>query len=69
MAKPNKNKAKGGGKETGNGMPIDTFCAWDGDVLVLAQNQGNRSAAARQLGVSRKTLERKLGSCGDGGED
>lgn len=35
MAKPNKNKAKGVGKETGNGMPIDTFCAWDGDVLVL----------------------------------
>ena len=28
---------------------------------VLAQNQGNRSATARQLGVSRKTLERRLG--------
>jgi DNA-binding NtrC family response regulator len=27
---------------------------------VLARNQGNRSAAARQLGVSRKTLERRL---------
>ena len=30
-------------------------------VRVLAQNQGNRSATARQLGVSRKTLERRLG--------
>jgi DNA-binding NtrC family response regulator len=28
---------------------------------VLAHNQGNRSATARQLGVSRKTLERRLG--------
>lgn len=28
---------------------------------VLAQNHGNRSASARQLGVSRKTLERRLG--------
>lgn len=28
---------------------------------VLARNQGNRSATARQLGVSRKTLERRLG--------
>ena len=31
-------------------------------VRVLAQNQGNRSATARQLGVSRKTLERRLGT-------
>jgi DNA-binding NtrC family response regulator len=30
-------------------------------LRVLAQNQGNRSATARQLGVSRKTLERRLG--------
>jgi DNA-binding NtrC family response regulator len=30
-------------------------------VHVLAHNQGNRSATARQLGVSRKTLERRLG--------
>jgi DNA-binding NtrC family response regulator len=30
-------------------------------LRVLAQNGGNRSAAARQLGVSRKTLERRLG--------
>jgi len=28
---------------------------------VLARNLGNRSATARQLGVSRKTLERRLG--------
>ena len=28
---------------------------------VLAANNGNKSAAARRLGVSRKTLERKLG--------
>lgn len=28
---------------------------------VLAHNNGNRSEAARQLGVSRKTLERRLG--------
>jgi len=28
-------------------------------MVSLAQNQGNRSATARQLGVSRKTLERK----------
>lgn len=35
MAKPKKIKAKGGAKETGKGMPMDAFCAWDGDVLVL----------------------------------
>ena len=34
-------------------------------VRVLALNQGNRSATARQLGVSRKTLERRLGPGGD----
>ena len=34
-------------------------------LRVLAQNQGNRSATARQLGVSRKTLERRLGPGGD----
>jgi two-component system NtrC family response regulator len=34
-------------------------------VRVLAQNQGNRSATARQLGVSRKTLERRLGPSGE----
>ena len=32
---------------------------------VLAQNNGNRSATARQLGVSRKTLERRLGRVGN----
>jgi ActR/RegA family two-component response regulator len=31
---------------------------------VLDRNQGNRSATARQLGVSRKTLERRLGPSG-----
>ena len=34
---------------------------------VLAHNDGNRSATARQLGVSRKTLERRLGRAQDGG--
>jgi DNA-binding NtrC family response regulator len=33
-------------------------------LAVLAQNKGNRSATARQLGVSRKTLERRLGPGG-----
>jgi DNA-binding NtrC family response regulator len=32
---------------------------------VLARNHGNRSATARQLGVSRKTLERRLGRSDD----
>jgi len=34
-------------------------------LRVLAQNGGNRSATARQLGVSRKTLERRLGPSGE----
>ncbi|MGB5623386.1 MAG: sigma-54 dependent transcriptional regulator [Gammaproteobacteria bacterium] len=32
---------------------------------VLAASAGNKSEAARRLGISRKTLERKLGSGGD----
>jgi DNA-binding NtrC family response regulator len=36
---------------------------------VVEAHAGNKSAAARRLGVSRKTLERKLGAAGDGGED
>jgi DNA-binding NtrC family response regulator len=32
---------------------------------VLHAHDGNKSAAARKLGVSRKTLERKLGTTGD----
>ncbi|MCE3285867.1 MAG: Fis family transcriptional regulator, partial [Steroidobacteraceae bacterium] len=32
-------------------------------LRVLTENRGNRSAAARQLGVSRRTLERRLGPC------
>jgi ActR/RegA family two-component response regulator len=32
---------------------------------VLHAHDGNKSAAARKLGVSRKTLERKLGAAGD----
>jgi DNA-binding NtrC family response regulator len=36
---------------------------------VLAHNDGNRSATARQLGVSRKTLERRLGPSGERDED
>jgi DNA-binding NtrC family response regulator len=38
-------------------------------LRVLAQNGGNRSATARQLGVSRKTLERRLGPSLEHGED
>jgi DNA-binding NtrC family response regulator len=30
-------------------------------LRVLAENRGNRSATARTLGLSRKTLERRLG--------
>ncbi|MGB5104258.1 MAG: sigma-54 dependent transcriptional regulator, partial [Steroidobacteraceae bacterium] len=36
---------------------------------VVAAHDGNKSAAARQLGVSRKTLERKLGLPPDGRQD
>jgi DNA-binding NtrC family response regulator len=36
---------------------------------VLARNQGNRSATARQLGVSRRTLERRLGRGGEAVEE
>jgi DNA-binding NtrC family response regulator len=38
-------------------------------LRVLAQNGGNRSATARQLGVSRKTLERRLGPSPERDED
>ena len=34
-------------------------------LRVLASHRGNRSATARQLGVSRKTLERRLGPSGE----
>jgi len=34
-------------------------------LRVLASNRGNRSATARHLGVSRKTLERRLGRSSD----
>jgi ActR/RegA family two-component response regulator len=33
---------------------------------VLAAVDGNKSAAARRLDVSRKTLDRKLGTSGSG---
>lgn len=33
MAKPKKNKSQGKGED--KGLPLDAFCAWDGDVLVL----------------------------------
>ncbi|MBS1200899.1 MAG: Fis family transcriptional regulator [Proteobacteria bacterium] len=36
---------------------------------VLDAHRGNKSAAARRLGVSRKTLERKLGVDGDAGDE
>jgi DNA-binding NtrC family response regulator len=38
-------------------------------MRVLLQNQGNRSATARQLGVSRRTLERRLGRTGENDEE
>ena len=38
-------------------------------LRVLAENRGNRSATARQLGVSRKTLERRLGPAAELTED
>jgi len=38
-------------------------------LRVLAQNDGNRSATARHLGVSRKTLERRLGPSSERAED
>jgi DNA-binding NtrC family response regulator len=38
-------------------------------LRVLAENHGNRSAAARQWGVSRKTLERRLGASSDSPPD
>jgi ActR/RegA family two-component response regulator len=36
-------------------------------LRVLKQETGNKSSAARELGVSRKTLERKLASWEDQG--
>ena len=36
---------------------------------VLESHSGNRTAAARQLGVSRKTLERRLGPGGHDSAD
>ena len=38
-------------------------------LRVLAENRGNRSATARQLGVSRKTLERRLGPMAEQADD
>ena len=38
-------------------------------LRVLAENRGNRSATARQLGVSRKTLERRLGPVAEQTDD
>ena len=34
-------------------------------LLTLEQHNGNKSSAARDLGVSRKTLDRKLCQLGD----
>lgn len=55
----------GGGVDAGNGLPL----SWRLDEVekhhmlrVLDSNAGNKSRAARSLGVSRKTLERKLKS-------
>jgi two-component system NtrC family response regulator len=57
--------AQPGGVDAGEGMPL----AWTLDEVekhhilrVLEANAGNKSGAARSLGVSRKTLERKLKS-------
>ena len=35
MAKVKKSKVKGEGKQTGKGLALDSFCGWDGDILVL----------------------------------
>lgn len=63
---PEQNKLsteKGNNQEQGRGYPSE----WPMDQVekhhilqVLADHQGNKSAAARQLGISRKTLDRKL---------
>ena len=53
----------GDGQDAGQGLPL----SWDLEAVekhhilrVLESNAGNKSRAARSLGVSRKTLERKL---------
>ena len=55
----------GDGADAGHGLPL----SWRLDEVqkhhmlrVLESNAGNKSRAARSLGVSRKTLERKLKS-------
>lgn len=35
MAKVKKTKPQGGGKGASKGLAIDSFCAWDGETLVL----------------------------------
>ncbi|QPK64165.1 DUF167 domain-containing protein [Methylomonas sp. LL1] len=35
MAKVKKSKTKGAGKETSKGTAMDSFCGWEGEVLVL----------------------------------
>lgn len=35
MAKVKKTKPQGGGKGANKGLAIDSFCAWDGETLVL----------------------------------
>ena len=35
MAKVKKSKLNKEGKETGKGLMLDSFCGWDGDILVL----------------------------------
>ena len=35
MAKSKKTKSQNGGKAGRKGLATDTFCAWDGDILVL----------------------------------
>ena len=35
MAKVKKTKSRGGGKDANKGLAIDSFCAWDGETLVL----------------------------------
>ena len=37
--------------------------AWEHIQAVLAEHRGNISAAARMLGMHRRTLQRKLGKC------
>jgi len=52
----------GGGTEVGPAQAGGTVAEAEKQLILraLRENGGNRSAAARQIGVSRRTLHRKL---------